>query len=205
MKKSSAPRLSPQSIGICFSCGIRKQNGKDVLAWDTKARVDKALMLYKLGFIDAILCTGGIFQKGQTRAASVVMAEYLEQKGVPTDVLFTEEKSFDTCENSKFSLDVLKKKGFLEGITSTEDLRVVLISETHHLRRIEITTQAYLKQLGLDELVPLIFEPVFYSISNTTYHTEEAGLHLTALDPTGEGKIFEDIRTERRSAAKTKR
>ncbi len=201
MKKPSVSIPKLQSIGICFSCGIRKQNGKDVMAWDTKARVDKALMLYKLGFIDAILCTGGIFQKGQSRAASVIMAEYLKQKGVPTEVLFTEETSLDTCENIKFCLEILEKKGFLSDITSTEDLRLVLISETHHLRRIEITTHAYLEQFGLDELVPLIFEPVLYSISDQTFHTEEAVLHLTALDPRGEGSFFGDTRSKRRKAS----
>lgn len=192
----------PQSIGICFSCGIREQNSKDVMAWDTRARVDKALMLYKLGFVDAILCTGGVFQKGQKRSASVVMAEYLEQQGVPKEALFTEEKSLDTCENVKFSLEALEKRGVLSDITSTEDLRLVLISETHHLRRIEITMHAYLEHLGLDELIPLIFEPVLYSISDQTYHTEEAVLHLTALDPYGKGRIFEETRSERKKAAR---
>ena len=195
----------PRSIGICFSCGIRKQGGKDVMAWDTKARVDKALMLYKLRLIDRILCTGGIFQKGQTKAASVVMAEYLTEQGIPKEALLTEETSLDTIENIKFGLALLKKTGYFDKITSTEDVRLVLISETHHLRRIEITTHAYLDKLGLDELVPLLFEPVLYSISEQTFHTEEAALHLTELDPHGEGPIFKETRKARSQTKSKKR
>lgn len=202
MKRSTT--ATPRSIGICFSCGIRKQKGIDVMAWDTKARVDRALMLYKLGMIDTILCTGGIFQKGQTKAASVVMAEYLAEQGVPKEALLAETTSLDTIENIKFGLALLKKEGYFADITSTEDVRLVLISETHHLRRIEITTHAYLEKLGLNDLVPLLFEPVLYSISEQTFHTEEATLHLTELDPYGEGPLFRETR-EARSQTKPKK
>ncbi len=207
MKNTSSAEAatSPRSIGICFSCGVRSKNEKDVMAWDTKARVDKALMLYKLGFIDQILCTGGIFQKGQKQPISAVMMEYLEEQGVPKVALLTETQSLDTIENIKFALALLKKRGLFEGITSTEDLRIVVISERLHVRRIEVSLRAQLEQLGLHELIPIILEPVTYSISDLTLHTEEALLHETILDPLGTGELFQSRRRELRAeVAKTK-
>jgi len=171
------------------------------MAWDTRARLDKALMLYRGGFIDAVLCTGGIFQKGQVRPVSSLMAECLLEKGVPKGAVLTEEKSVDTAENIRFGLAVLKKKGLLD-VRTTEDVRLVLISESLHLRRVEITARAYLKELGLGDLVPLIMEPVHYSVSEATFHYEEAAFHMTATDPLGKGEIFEATRRERRLAAK---
>lgn len=185
-KPSASPTFSPRSIGICFSCGVRTQQGKDVMAWDTKARVDKAFMLYQMGIIDAILCTGGIFQKGQKRPISVVMAEYLRLKGVPEEAIVTEEQSVDTIENVSFGLALLKKKGFFRDIKTTEDVRLVLISERLHLRRIELSMHAFLEKLNLDHLVPLLMEPVWYSVSALTTHSEEAAFQLALIDPLGE-------------------
>ena len=174
------------------------------MAWDTKARVDKALMLFRQGYIDLILCTGGIFQKGQRLPASRLMAEYLREQGVPKEALLTEEQSVDTAENIKFSLSVLKKNGLLKNIRTTEDLRFVLISERLHLRRIEITMQAYLKKIRFESVIPLIMEPVWYSLSDSTLHTEEAAYHLTATDTLGESKLFEDTRQQRKREAERK-
>jgi uncharacterized SAM-binding protein YcdF (DUF218 family) len=186
-----------KSIGICFSCGVRRRNGKDVMAWDTQARTDKALMLYKLGYIDAILCTGGVFQKGQRMPIANVMEKYLMERSIPKSDILTETESVETTENVIFSFSVLKQRNILKNLKDPEQLRLVFISEPHHLRRIQITARAYLTKHSL-AFVPLLFEPVRYHISEKTKHEEGAMLHHTALDPLGQGEIFEKIRKERR-------
>jgi uncharacterized SAM-binding protein YcdF (DUF218 family) len=186
-----------KSIGICFSCGVRRRNGKDVMAWDTQARTDKALMLYKLGYIDAILCTGGVFQKGQRMPIANVMEKYLMERSIPKSDILTETESVETTENVIFSFSVLKQRNILKNLKDPEQLRLVFISEPHHLRRIEITAHAYLTKHKI-AFVPLLFEPVQYHISEKTKHEEGAMLHHTALDPLGQGEIFEKIRKERR-------
>jgi len=188
-----------ESIGICFSCGTRKRNGKDVMAWDTRARTDKALMLYKLGYIDAILCTGGVFQKGQRIPIADLMKKYLTERSVPESDILTETKSVETTENVLFSFSVLKQKHILKSLNNSEQLRLVFISEPHHLRRIEIIASACLAKHDI-AFVPLLFEPVRYHISEKTKHEEGAMLNHTALDPLGEGKIFEKIRHDRRQS-----
>ena len=187
-----------KSIGICFSCGVRKQKNKDVMAWDTKARTDKAFMLYKLGYIDAILCTGGIFQKGQKIPIANLMKEYLIERGVPKNDILTETKSVETVENIKFAFSILKQRDFFKNLKNTEQLRLVFISEPHHLRRIEIIARAYLAKYKINSAVPLLFEPVSYYISDKTKHEEYEILRKTKLDPLGEGEIFEKVRKERR-------
>ncbi len=186
------------SIGICFSCGVRKQKNKDVIAWDTRARADKALILYRQSFINKIICTGGIFQKGQQISIANLMKDYLIAKGVPRNDILSETKSVETVENIKFSFSLLKQQNFFKNLKNTEQLRLVLISEPNHLRRIEIIAHAYLAKYKLDTLVPLLLEPVQYHISEKTKHEEKAMLHHTALDPLGEGEVFEKIRHERR-------
>ena len=186
------------SIGICFSCGARKQKDKDVMAWDTHARADKALILYKLGYINKILCTGGIFQKEQQIPIANLMKDYLIEKGVPKNDILTETRSVETVENIKFSFSLLKQRDFFKNLKNTEQLRLVLVSEQNHLRRIGIIARAYLEKYKLDKLVPLLLESVQYHISEKTKHEEDAMLHHTALDPLGEGEIFEKIRKERR-------
>lgn len=186
------------SVGICFSCGVRKQNGKEVMAWDTRARTDKAFILYKLGFINKILCTGGVFQKGQESPIADLMKNYLASKGVAKKDILTETKSVETVENIKFSFSLLKQRNFFKNLKNTEQLRLVLISEPNHLRRIEITTCAYLKKANLTEFVPILLEPVHYHISDKTKHKEDAILNIIALDPFGKGEIFKKIRHKRR-------
>ena len=186
------------SIGICFSCGVRKQKDKDVMAWDTRARTDKALILYRQGFINKILCTGGIFQKGQQIPIANLMKNFLIEKGVPQNEIFTETKSVETVENIKFSFSLLKQRNFFKNLKNTEQLRLVLISEPNHLRRIKIIAHAYLAKYRIDAVVPLLVEPVQYHIPEKTKHKESAMFHYTAIDPLGEGKIFEKIRHERR-------
>ena len=186
------------SIGICFSCGVRKQKNKDVMAWDTRARTDKAFILYKLGYINKILCTGGIFQKEQQIPIAELMKDYLIEKGVPKKDILTETKSVETVENIKFSFSLLKQRNFFKNLKNTEQLRLVLISEPNHLRRIEIIAHAYLEKYTVNDLAPLLIEQVQYHISEKTKHEEDAMLHHTALDPLGEGEIFEKIRQERR-------
>jgi uncharacterized SAM-binding protein YcdF (DUF218 family) len=169
-----------------------------VLAWDTRARTDKALILYKLGYINKILCTGGVFQNGQQFPIAELMKDYLIVKGVPKGDILIETKSVETVENIKFSFSLLKKRNFFKNLRNAEQLRLVLISEPNHLRRIEIVAHAYLGKHKIDTFVPLLLEPVQYNISEKTRREEDEMLCYTALDPFGEGEIFEKIRRERR-------
>jgi hypothetical protein len=186
------------SLGICFSCGLAKQKGKDVIAWDTRARTDKAFMLYKAGYIHKIVCTGGICAKEQKIPLANLMQDYLLKLGVPKQDILIEDQSLDTTENVKFSFLLLKKKNFFKNLKNTETLRLVMISEPHHLQRIEITSLAYLKKHKVHNLVPVLLETVQYHLSEKTMHEEEAMLHHTILDPLGRGEIFEKIRDQRR-------
>jgi len=187
-----------KSIGICFSCRVRKQKNKDVMVWDTRARVDKAFMLYKLGYIDAILCTGGIFQEGQRIPIAKLMKEYLAKRGIPQNDILTEIKSVETVENIKFSFFILEQRGFFKNIKNTEQLRLIFISEPNHLRRIKVIARAYLMKYKIDSVVPLLFEPVSYNISDKIKQKEDEILRQTKVDPLGEGEIFEKDRKEKR-------
>ena len=186
------------SMGICFSCGVRRQNNKDVMAWDTRARVDKVFILYKLGYINKIFCTGGIFQEKQKTPIANLMKEYLIGKGVPKNVILIETKSVETAENIKFSFSMLNRQNYFKNLKNTEQLRLVLISEPNHLLRIEVIASSYLKKYKVNFVVPLLFEPVHYHLSEKTKHEEQAMLQHTILDPYGESKIFKIIRKERR-------
>lgn len=190
-----------KSIGVCFAGGVNKDKQKDSLAWDTLLRLDKVILLFKMGFIEKIICTGGIFQENQKIPASKLMKNYLIKHNVPSSKINTEEKSVDTIENIKFTLEILKNQGLLNNITSKEQLRLVLISENEHLKRILISFTAFLKKEKLSHLIPLILEPVYCFIDEKKSYTEKKILSAIKKDPFGQSKEFQKIRQQRKKFA----
>ncbi len=185
-------------IGLCFSGGIQKQKGRDIIAPDTRARVDKAYSLYQNGYITKILCTGGIFKEGQNISVAVLMRDYLISLGVPKSDILVEPKSLDTVENIKLSFALLKRLKYFKN-PKTAGLCLVLISERLHLRRIDILAKAYLRKYKLENIIQVILKPVTYKLSKQSKFNEKMGLKYTILDLLGQSEIFAKIRRERRA------
>jgi uncharacterized SAM-binding protein YcdF (DUF218 family) len=77
---------------------------------DTYRRIMHAAWLFRDWKAVPILLTGGPQSSGG-EAASVIMCRLLEQQGVPSSKIWTEDKSQSTYENALYSAKVLHKQG----------------------------------------------------------------------------------------------
>lgn len=80
-------------------------------------RLDRALQLYREGRAPLIVVAGG--GEGDYAEAEV-MAEWLEQQGVPPAAIIRETQSGTTRENMKFSAPLMRKAGIQSAIVCTQ-------------------------------------------------------------------------------------
>ncbi|WAM30757.1 YdcF family protein [Caldicellulosiruptor naganoensis] len=93
-----------------------------------KARLDEALRLYNKGYGRYIIVSGG---KGLGENISEAEAgkEYLSARGVPSEFILIENKSFSTYENLLFSKKLMNKYSLKSA---------VIVSNKFHLKRASI-------------------------------------------------------------------
>ena len=88
-------------------------------------RILHGISLYKDGFADRILFTGGK-TNGQPVAEAEVAREYAIRAGIPEKAIWLEEQSQNTRENFCFSGTIMKEYGFESAI---------VVSDPYHLMR----------------------------------------------------------------------
>ena len=97
--------------------------GGGVTDKDLKARVNKALELFRKGKVAKIIMSGryDLFQKGR-RTEAEKMKQYAIIKGLAKGVILKEEESRDTVGNAVFTLKhILKPKKWKKVIVVTSD------------------------------------------------------------------------------------
>jgi uncharacterized SAM-binding protein YcdF (DUF218 family) len=100
------------------------------------SRARHAARLFKDGLVPRLLLSGGGQGTPGERSEASVMAEVARALGVPEDVLLLESSSRNTFENARYSKEVLRKKGLLEGLFT-----VLLVSCPWHMRRVCLVTR----------------------------------------------------------------
>jgi uncharacterized SAM-binding protein YcdF (DUF218 family) len=100
------------------------------------SRARHAARLFKDGFVPRLLLTGGGQRAPGEPSEAHQMAEVALQLGVPEDALLLETRSRNTFENAHYSREVLREKGFLEGLSA-----VLLVSCPWHMRRVVLVTR----------------------------------------------------------------
>lgn len=114
--------LKPADCIIGLGFGPAK-NRKGVPSGELKRRVDKAVELYQAGLASYIIFTGADTGRG---CEALVMKELAVKAGVPAEKIITEEKATDTITNTKFSVKIMRQRGFKKAI---------LVSNPYHLKR----------------------------------------------------------------------
>jgi hypothetical protein len=107
---------------------------------DLARRTRRGVELYKKGYVPRLLVTGGGIL-ALARPEAVRMAELSRQLGVPEADLLVESRSSTTAANGRYSLDLLLKRGLMEGLET-----VLLVSSEWHMRRVLLTMQATFPQ-----------------------------------------------------------
>lgn len=95
------------------------------------ARTDAAAKAYAQGMAKTIVVCGGMLPEHAVCEADV-MAHLLEERSVPHDVIFKENRSQDTMENMRFAAKLL---GGAKG------KRVMVVTSDYHLRRSVMTAR----------------------------------------------------------------
>jgi uncharacterized SAM-binding protein YcdF (DUF218 family) len=104
-----------------------------------KERLDHALVLYKQGFAEKVVVTGGR-QAGDKFTEATAGYNYLRSSGVPADAILKEVSGANTFESLAATSVFLKRAG---------TIKVVLVSDGYHALRLE----AIADELGLDASV----------------------------------------------------
>src|SRR4051812_42181998 len=103
---------------------------------DLARRTRQGVRLYREGYVPRLLVTGGgVLALARPEAAR--MADLARRLGVPEADLLAEDRSNTTVANARYSLDLLRERGLLEGLAT-----VLLVSSEWHMRRVLLTVQA---------------------------------------------------------------
>jgi vancomycin permeability regulator SanA len=99
-----------------------------------KARLDKAVQLYRQGLFSNIIVSGGVGIEGFDEA--VVMKRYLMTQGIPNNHVFVDSDGRTTYLTAKHSAHLMKEKGWTSAL---------VISQYFHIPRARLA----LKQFGV--------------------------------------------------------
>ncbi len=103
-----------------------------------KARLDRALQLYREGWIPKILVSGGVGREGHDEAQ--VMRDYLVDHGVPAEAVILDSEGVDTFHSARTTARYLKRHDLT---------RVLVVTQYFHVTRSRLA----LKRFG----VPSVF------------------------------------------------
>lgn len=105
--------------------GASQWNGRPSPALES--RLNRALEIYRAGFADYIILTGGI-AKGDFTSESRVGKKYLQRKGVPENRILIEEKGLNTSESLVKAAAIIRKNNFET---------VLFVSHGYHIMRVK--------------------------------------------------------------------
>lgn len=88
-------------------------------------RADHAAALYRSGYADHVICTGG-FTEPQPKSEAQVACDRLVATGVPRSAVILEERATSTEENAAFTAAILRARGWRSAI---------VVSDGYHLLR----------------------------------------------------------------------
>lgn len=95
-----------------------------VMSGPLRARVERAVELYRRGLSDTLLFSGGVGDNPPAEA--LVARDYAVSLGVPGESCLLEANSRSTAENAKYSAELLRARGVRQ---------VLLVSDPYHLYR----------------------------------------------------------------------
>ncbi|MEW9095928.1 MAG: YdcF family protein [Clostridiaceae bacterium] len=117
---------------IILGCSVYGETPSPFL----KARIEEGYRLYKEGYADYIIASGGQ-GPGENVSEAEAMKRYLVNKGVPEDAIIKEDLSTSTMENLEQSKKIMEERGFDKAI---------IVSNKFHLKRASLMA----KKTGID-------------------------------------------------------
>lgn len=153
-------------------------------------RLHMGLQLWKDTPYKLILVTGGITQPPniQDESEASIMKKWLKEHGVPDKKIIEEGYAFDTFENARFGLTLLKRN-HIEAIT------IDIVSEHLHTFRVTLSLRAF----GFKGKIRRV--PISISMNWKQLLTEGIAIIYYILDRKGTWWIAENKRAQRKKHA----
>lgn len=90
-----------------------------------RERLNHAIWLYKSGYAENIITTGGA-ANGNREADAQIAKQYIVENGVPESVAYTEKRSVITEENLRFAKEIMNMNNFYS---------CIIVSDPLHMKR----------------------------------------------------------------------
>ena len=127
-------------------------------------RTKRGVDLYQQGHVPRLLVTGGgVLAHKDPKATR--MAQMAREMGIPPENLLVEDKSGNTFDNARFSLQVLKDRDLLEDLDA-----IILVSSEWHMRRVLLTTKKY-----FPETIRFVCCPTLEGFNRENWTDSDAG------------------------------
>jgi uncharacterized SAM-binding protein YcdF (DUF218 family) len=135
---------APQKADVIIVLGGGVNKDTRALPWGVEERVQKGVELYKDGYADKIIVTGGLIATN-SYAESEVMAPYAIQLGVPAADVIQENKAKDTHTNAIYSKKIMDQNNWHTAIMVTSDFHTQRACHVFHKQNISVTCVAAYK------------------------------------------------------------
>jgi len=122
-------RLETSDIALVLG---NKVNEDGTLSKRLKSRLDKCTDLYKEGYFDKIIVSGGVGKEGQDEAFA--MKKYLLLNYIPEDCIIADSTGYDTFLSAKATKKILED----ENLNS-----VMIITNYYHISRTRMTLKKF--------------------------------------------------------------
>jgi uncharacterized SAM-binding protein YcdF (DUF218 family) len=125
---------------------------------------EQAAALYKKGYFDTIVVSGGVTVKGDGRIEAQLMRDVLLAKGVPSSAILVEDKATNTAENAIYSRALLEKEKGAGAVKS-----VIAIGHIQASRRFLMTLERY-----WPETIKMFTTTNCFKSSRNLWYTDQA-------------------------------
>ena len=129
-----------------------------------RERLNHAITLYREGYSDTILLTGG-YSPGNARSDAAIAGLWLESQGIPAEAILLEEKSTITQENLQFSKEIMDFHDLSTAILVSDPLhmkRSMMMAKDYEIEAVSSPTPTTRYQTWRSKLPFLARETFFY-------------------------------------------
>lgn len=132
---------TPQPADVIIVLGSGTRHGPDPLPTQARLRTDAGVALWRQGFADTVIFSGGL-SKATSLIESDVMAQYAASIGLPDETIIRERASTSTRENAQRSLAIMADKKFDTAIVVTSSYHTWRACRVFRFLRAHITCVA---------------------------------------------------------------
>ena len=139
-----------------------------------RERINHGITLYKEGYVEKIIVTGGIGE-GNDKSDAYYAKKYAIQMGVPADDILTEDTSTITEENLENAKVIMEQKGYETAIIVSDPLhmkRAMLLAKYAGIEGYSSPTPTTRYQ-SLKTKIPFVAREVFFYVGYKWYRIFE--------------------------------